>query len=67
MAANSPRAPVETGDSYHVEISELGKEGDGVGYIEDFVLIVPDATLGETVTVEVERVEDTFAVASRLE
>ena len=67
MSADSTRAPVEKGDSYHVEIRELGREGDGIGYVEDFVVIVPDATLGESVMVEVDRVEDTFAMASPIE
>ena len=55
--------PVEQGDLYHIGIEELGTEGDGIGYVEDFVIIVPGATIGESVTVEVERVEDTFAMA----
>lgn len=67
MTSGPDPTPVETGDSYHIEIQELGTEGDGIGYVEDFVVIVPGATLGESVTVEVERVEDTFAVATELE
>lgn len=67
MSSGPEPAPVETGESYHIEIQELGTEGDGIGYVEDFVLIVPDATLGESVTVEVERVEENFAMATPLE
>lgn len=64
MPDDADRVPVEPGDSYHFEIAELGTEGDGIGYVEDFVVIVPGADLGESVTVEVTRVEETFAVAS---
>lgn len=67
MADQPARAPVDQGESYHIEIEELGNEGDGIGFVEDFVVIVPDGTLGESVTVEVTRVEDTFAVASQLD
>ncbi len=67
MANPSDRAPVSLGDSYHIEIEELGSEGDGIGYVEDFVVIVPDSTLGESVTVEVDRIEDHYAMASRIE
>ncbi len=67
MSTGPDPTPVETGDSYTIEIQELGTEGDGIGYVDDFVVIVPGATLGESVTVEVERVEDSFAVASELE
>ena len=66
MAATDTGIPVETGDSYHLEIQELGEEGDGIGYVEDFVVIVPGSTLGESVTVEVDRVEDSFAIATPL-
>ncbi|MFB6095614.1 MAG: TRAM domain-containing protein [Halodesulfurarchaeum sp.] len=65
MAASSDRAPVDEGDSYHLEIEELGREGDGIGYVEDFVVIVPDATLGESVPVVVDRVEEHYAVAEQ--
>lgn len=67
MSSSESQAPVDSGESYHLEIEELGEEGDGIGYIEDFVVIVPGSTLGESVTVEVDRVEEHFAVASPLE
>ena len=67
MSTDSTRIPVEEGETYHVEIRELGREGDGIGYVDDFVLIVPDATLGDSVTVKIDRVENNFAVASSRE
>ena len=67
MAPSPDRAPVEAGDAYHIEIQELGTEGDGIGYVDDFVVIVPEASLGESVTVEVTRVEESFAMARALE
>lgn len=63
----SKSVPVRQGDSYHIGIEELGTEGDGIGYVEDFVIIVPGSTIGESVTVEVERVEDHFAMATPID
>lgn len=52
-------------DSVHtVEIEELGEEGDGIAYVDDYVLVVPDGTLGETVTVRVQSVQPNFARAT---
>ena len=53
--------PVETGETHVVAIEELGAEGDGVGYVGDFTVLVDEATLGETVQVEITDVASTFA------
>lgn len=57
-------APVASEDTYHLQIEDLGQEGDGIGYIDGFVIIVPETGLGDWVTVEIEEVHDTFAVAT---
>lgn len=69
MSSREPRpgsstAPVESGESHHIQIEELGREGDGIGYVNGFVIIVPGTGLGDWVTVELDEVHDTFAVAS---
>ncbi|MFB6101383.1 MAG: TRAM domain-containing protein [Haloplanus sp.] len=53
--------PVTTGETYVVTIQELGSEGDGVGYVDDFAVLVDDATLGETVQIEITDVGANFA------
>jgi 23S rRNA (uracil1939-C5)-methyltransferase len=53
--------PVTTGETHVVAIEELGSEGDGVGYVDDFAVLVPEATLGETVRIEITDVESNFA------
>lgn len=53
--------PVTTGSTYVVSIRELGSEGDGVGYVDGFAVLVDDATLGETVQVEITNVASNFA------
>lgn len=59
--------PVNPGETYRLQIEELGNEGDSVGYIEGFVIFVPDAELGDWVTVEIEAVHETFAQATVVE
>jgi len=53
--------PVTTGETYVVTIDELGAEGDGVGYVDGFAVLIDDAALGETVQVEVTDVGDNYA------
>ncbi|GAB6859948.1 TRAM domain-containing protein [Haloplanus litoreus] len=55
--------PVTAGDTYVVAIEELGDEGDGVGYVDEFAVLVDDASLGETVRVEITDVGTNFARA----
>jgi predicted RNA-binding protein with TRAM domain len=51
------RRPVAEGQIYEVAITDIGERGDGIGKIEGLVIIVPDATPGETVKVRITRVE----------
>lgn len=65
--ANSSSAPVEEGEQYHLDITEFGEEGDGIGYVSGFVVFVPETDIGESVDVEIERIEDSFAVGTVIE
>jgi predicted RNA-binding protein with TRAM domain len=59
-----PRPPVEKGDQRTVEIETIGDQGDGITRVErGFVVIVPDTTKGERVTIEITDVGDTVAFA----
>ncbi|MFB6096532.1 MAG: TRAM domain-containing protein [Haloferacaceae archaeon] len=60
---SSSQIPVESGETYTLEIEELGEEGDGVGYVESFAILVPEADLGETADVEITEVGSNFARA----
>ena len=53
--------PVTAGETHVVAIEELGSEGDGVGYVDDFAVLVDGAALGETVRVEITSVGSNFA------
>lgn len=57
-------APVEEGETHYVEIEAIGDEGDGIAYVEGFVVVVPEGDLTEAVDVEIETVDDSFAIGS---
>lgn len=63
-STDSDDPPVETGDTRTVGIIDHGKQGDGIAKVErGYVIIVPDAEIGATVTVEIVHVADSYAVA----
>ncbi|HPD09185.1 MAG TPA: TRAM domain-containing protein [Methanomassiliicoccales archaeon] len=60
------KRPVAEGGVYDVTITDIGERGDGIGKIEGLVIIIPDATPGETVRVRITRVERKVAFGRRL-
>ena len=58
------KKPVEEGQIYSVTISDIGSQGDGVGKVEGFVIIVPETKIGETVQVRINRVSKKVAFGS---
>ena len=48
--------PVEQGEVIEVEIISTGKQGDGIGKFEGYVIIVAGAKPGEKVEVEITKV-----------
>jgi predicted RNA-binding protein with TRAM domain len=67
-ASSEPQPPVEEGEIRYVEIEDIGKQGDGIARVErGYVIIVPDAEIGERVKVEVTEVKSNFAVGEIIE
>lgn len=60
-------APVTTGDELVVEVTDEGREGDGIARVDGFTVFVPDAAVGEEVEVRIEDVKPRFAFAERLD
>jgi predicted RNA-binding protein with TRAM domain len=58
--------PVEMGKEYDVQISEQGRQGDGVARIQGFIIFVKDAKMGETTRIKITRVGDRSANAQAL-
>lgn len=65
--SGSSTAPVKRGETHHIQIEDRGREGDGIGYVDGFVIFVGNATLDGWVTVEIQELHETFAVASVIE
>ncbi len=65
---SEPQPPVEPGEIRYVEIEDIGKQGDGIARVErGYVIIVPDAEVGERVKVEITEVKSNFAVGEIIE
>ncbi|MFB6070802.1 MAG: TRAM domain-containing protein [Halanaeroarchaeum sp.] len=63
-----PEPPVEVGDVREVEIESTGDQGDGIAKIDrGFVVIVPGASPGDRVKVEIETVQPNYAVGNVVE
>ena len=60
------RRPVTEGQIYDVTITDIGERADGIGKIEGLVIIVPDATPGETIKVRITRVERKVAFGRKV-
>jgi predicted RNA-binding protein with TRAM domain len=65
--SQSDTAPIEAGETHYVEIEELGDEGDGIAYIEGFVIFVPETEPTDSVDIEIDTVQDSFASAEVVE
>jgi predicted RNA-binding protein with TRAM domain len=61
---NSFSKPVETGKEYTVDITDNGREGDGIARIEGLIVFVKDAKAGyKNVKIKINSVKDNFATA----
>lgn len=59
----SRQPPVQQGEVIEVEIISTGKQGDGIGKFEGFVIIVPGTKPGQKVEVEITKVMRKLAFA----
>ncbi len=55
--------PVNEGDEYDIEIEGIGTKGDGIGRINGFVVITPNAKVGDKVKVKITAVRGKVAFA----
>ncbi|KUO40442.1 MAG: deoxyribonuclease [Hadesarchaea archaeon DG-33-1] len=58
-----PPAPVNVGDTHTVKIESRGKGGDGIARVQNFVVFVPGANVGDEVKVRIKAVRRRFAIA----
>lgn len=65
---SEPETPVAEGDVVEVEIEDLGDQGDGIARVgPGYVVIVPDTTTGERVSVEITEARENVAFAEVVE
>jgi len=55
--------PVKEGETYDVEILEVGSKGDGIAKIQNFVIFVPGTQKGQKVKIRITQVRSSSAVA----
>lgn len=60
--------PVDVGDKVQIEIQNMGQQGDGIGRINKYVIIVkqtdpPEVSSGKVFNVRIIRIFDKFAIA----
>ena len=62
--AGGSSKPVETGKEYTVDITDTGRDGDGITRIEGLIIFVKDAKAGDkSVKIKINSVKDNFATA----
>ena len=57
--------PIKVGEEYDVEIKETGSKGDGIARINNFVVFVNGAKLGEKIHIKITDVRDRFAIGEK--
>jgi len=60
-------APIRKGQEYAVEITETGASGDGIAYIDNFIIFVREAVVGDIVKIKIKDVKPNFAFAEVVE
>ncbi len=55
-------APVNVGEEYDVEITEVGSRGDGIARIKNFVVFVPNVNKGDKVRIKIKELRGRSAI-----
>ncbi len=58
--------PVKEGETYEVEINEVGSKGDGIARVKNFVVFVPDTKKGEKCKIKISQVSRRFAIGEKV-
>ena len=61
---NSFSKPVESGKEYTVDVTDIGRTGDGIARVQGFVIFVKNAKSGDkNIKIKINSVGDRFATA----
>jgi predicted RNA-binding protein with TRAM domain len=58
--------PVTEGQEINVVIDDIGSRGDGITRIQNFLIFVPQAKIGERLNVKIVKVTRRFAIAEKI-
>jgi 23S rRNA (uridine2552-2'-O)-methyltransferase len=58
--------PVRKGQEIDVVINDVGTRGDGIARIQNFLIFVPQAKVGENLRVKIVNVGKKFAIAEKI-
>jgi predicted RNA-binding protein with TRAM domain len=58
--------PVKIGETYDVEINEVGSRGDGIARVKNFVVFVSDTKKGEKCKIKITQVRRRFATGEKV-
>ena len=56
--------PVDLGNQYKVDVTEISRKGDGIAKVQEFVVFVESGKVGNKIKVEINGVADRFAKAT---
>lgn len=58
--------PVKVGETYDVEIKEVGSKGDGIARVKNFVVFVANTNKGEKCNIRITSVGNRFATGEKV-
>ena len=58
--------PVKLGETYDVEINEVGSRGDGIARVKNFVVFVSDTKKGDKCKIKITQVSRRFAIGEKV-
>ena len=58
--------PINVGEEYDVEITEVGSRGDGIARVKNFVVFVNEGKKGEKVKIKITEVRNRFAIGEKV-
>ena len=59
-------SPVKEGEVYHVKITDIGRQGDGIARLSGLIIFVPGAKVGEELDVKIVKVARSSAFAEKI-
>lgn len=64
---NTFKSPLKVGEEYDVEITKVGKEGDGIATIKRCPVFIPETKIGDKVKVKISDVKGKIAMGKVVE